>query len=448
MQFITLADYLLLPIYLVIIYLIAYRIRNRFYPEGHPWRRYFMQGLTLKIFGAVFISLVYQYYYGGGDTFTYFRQAEIINSSLKESAGKWLNLVLRVPNWYDGDYYQYTSQMLWYGSYNSYMVCIITAIVNLFTFRTFLPTAVIFAAISFSGIWAMFRTFAVQYPHLLKYIALAMLFIPSTFIWGSGVFKDTVCMFGLGWMTYASFQLLIHFKLRPGSLLLGILGFYLVAVIKVYILLAFLPALALWILFIYSHKVKVAFLRVLLKTLVFVGAAVGFMFFSSQFADELGQYSLDNIAKTSTVTRDWINLSSGDEGSSYDLGEFDPSIGGMLKKFPLAVNVSLFRPYLWEARKPIVFLNAIEAFLFLFVTLKILFTIGPIRTWKTINEDPNIQFCLIFTLIFGFAVGISSYNFGSLSRYRIPCLPLYALALILIYYKNNPPEKKLLSIRN
>ena len=155
---------------------------------------------------------------------------------------------------------------------------------------------------------------------------------------------------------------------------------------------------------------------------------------------------MDNIAKTSTVTRDWINYSSGDEGSAYDLGEFDPSIVGMLKKFPLAVNVSLFRPYLWETRKPIVFLNAIEAFLFLFVTLKILFTIGPVRVWRTISSDPNIQFCLIFTLIFGFAVGISSYNFGSLSRYRIPCLPLYALALVLIYYKHNPPEKKILSI--
>lgn len=136
-------------------------------------------------------------------------------------------------------------------------------------------------------------------------------------------------------------------------------------------------------------------------------------------------------------------MSEVDKGSSYDLGEFAPNIGGMLTKLPAAVNVTLFRPYLWEASKVIVFLSAIEAFLFLFLTLKIIFVIGIKKVWSTINTDPTIQFCLIFSVIFAFAVGISSYNFGALSRYKIPCLPFYALALILIYYRNKPLTKKL-----
>jgi len=138
---------------------------------------------------------------------------------------------------------------------------------------------------------------------------------------------------------------------------------------------------------------------------------------------------------------------SGDEGSGYDLGAFDPSLVGMLKKFPLAVNVTLFRPYIWETRKVLQLINAFEALLFLWVTLKILFTVGLKKTWRTIKDDPTIQFCLIFTIVFAFAVGISSYNFGALSRYRIPCLPFYAIALVLIYYKNNPIEKNILSLR-
>ena len=43
-----------------------------------------------------------------------------------------------------------------------------------------------------------------------------------------------------------------------------------------------------------------------------------------------------------------------------------------------------------------------------------------------ISKDPNLVFCLVFSIIFAFAVGISSYNFGALSRYKIPCLPFYA----------------------
>ncbi len=125
----------------------------------------------------------------------------------------------------------------------------------------------------------------------------------------------------------------------------------------------------------------------------------------------------------------------------------DPTIAGMLKKFPLAVNITLFRPYIWETRKPFQLLNAIEAMLFLWVTIKILFSIGPRKVWKTIGSDPTIQFCLIFTIIFAFAVGLSSGNFGTLSRYRIPCLPFFGIALVLIYYKHNPVEKNILSFK-
>ncbi len=447
MQFITLADYLLLPFYLIIIYAIAYNFRNRKYPLGHPWRPYFLPGLTVKIIGAIFIGLIYQYYYGGGDTFNYFYQARIVNSAFSESPVKWINLLLRIPAWYDGEYIQYTSRMEWYMDSHSYPVVAIAAFLGIFCFNTFLPTSVLFAAICFTGIWAMFRTFAAQYPSLTRHIALAILFVPSTFIWGSGIFKDTVCMFGLGWLIYSVFQLLIQRAFSLSNILMLVLSSYLIGTIKIYILIAFLPALALWVLFTYSHKIKIAFVRFFIKLAVFAFAGAGFIFFSSRFSEELGRYSLDNLAKTAYVTRDWIAYSSGDQGSAYDLGEFSPTFTGMLTKFPQAVNVTLFRPYPWEARKAIVMLSAIEALLFLLLTIKILVQIGPARVWRTINSDPNIQFALIFTLIFAFAVGISSYNFGSLSRYKIPCLPLYALSLVLIYYRHNDPEKPFLSIR-
>ena len=168
------------------------------------------------------------------------------------------------------------------------------------------------------------------------------------------------------------------------------------------------------------------------------------MFFMQKLSSGLGKYSLENIAATSLETRAWIGyVSDAEQGSGYDLGAFSPTIGGMLSKFPVAVNVTLFRPYPWEARKVIVFLSALEAILFFWLTLKTIFTVGLKKCWQTISKDPTIQVCLIFSIIFAFAVGISSYNFGSLSRYKIPCLPFYALAIILIYYKNMPAKKKL-----
>jgi hypothetical protein len=442
----SILDFVLLPFFLAIIYVIAYRIRNKKYPYKHPLRKYFMPALSIKIFGAIFIGLVYAYYYGGGDTYYFFNQAQILNSALDDSFAKWINLLLHIPSVQDGSYYGYISRMEWYPDISSYTIVAMTAFLSTFTLNTYLPTAVLFAVISFSGIWALFRTFASLYPSYLRSIAIAILFIPSVFVWGSGIFKDTVCIFGLGWLTYGTFRFLVQKDYSIGNFVLSALSFLIIARIKLYILLGFVPALVMWIFFNYSQRIRNRSKKLAAKFFMIVVVLGGFFLFMQQFASELGKYSLENLAKTSKTTGGYIYWVSGDEGSAYNLGDFSPTITGMLSKFPLAVNVTLFRPYIWEAKKIIVLLSSFEAILFLFVTLKVLFLIGPVKVWKTINKDPTIQFCLVFSLIFAFAVGISSYNFGALSRYKIPCLPFYALAIILIYYKNVPFKRKLIGI--
>jgi len=438
----------LLPFFLGIVYAVAYKIRNKKYPYRHPWRKYFIPALTVKILGAVFIGLIYAYYYKSGDTFNYFNQAVVINNAFDESFIKWINLLFHTPSRFDNNYYSYISQLEWYSDPASYTVCSITAFLGIFTYNTYLPTAVLFAFISFTGVWALFRTFASLYPHLTRPIAIAILFIPSVFVWGSGIFKDTICMFGLGWLTYGAFRFLVQRDFSTFNIVISVLSFILIAKVKLYILLGFAPALLIWILFSYTQRIRNTASRFLVK-IVFGTMLIGsFLFFMQRFGDELGKYSLKNVVVTSNVTRRWISYTSSqdEEASAYSLGEFNPTITGMLSKFPLAVNATLFRPYIWEARKIIVALSAIEALLFLFLTLKILFTIKLTRIWKTIMNDPTIQFCFVFSLIFAFAVGISSYNFGALSRYKIPCLPFYAIALILIYYKNVPKGKKFFGI--
>jgi len=112
----------------------------------------------------------------------------------------------------------------------------------------------------------------------------------------------------------------------------------------------------------------------------------------------------------------------------------------MLAKFPAGVVVTLFRPFPWESRKLIVVLSALEASIFFLSTLIVLFRNGIFQFFKKIFTDPNLTFFFIFSLIFAFAVGISSYNFGALSRYKIPCLPFYAAMLIVLYYRSNKSQ--------
>jgi hypothetical protein len=436
-QYLTIWDLVLTPLFLGVLIFIARRQRDKKYPVGHPLRIYYLPGLYVKFFGAIFIALVYQFYYHGGDTFNYFMQSRVINSSLNDSFGTWTKLILRISPDVDPKLYAYVSQMEFYQDPASHMVNVIAAIFGLLNGTTYIPIALLFAYFSFTGIWAMYKTFAQIYPGLVKPLAFAFLFIPSTFVWGSAIFKDTICMFGLGWMTYTTFRIFVNKDFSLQNFLLLALSFYLIAVVKIYILLAFLPAISLWVLLTYSHRIASSGVRFIVW-IFFIGLiSFGFIFFANRFSKELNKYSLEKIAETVSSTRGWISYATDVEGSSYNLGEFEPTIPGMLSKFPSGVVVTLFRPFPWEVKKIIVALSALEAIVFLFATLFSFVRNGFTGFFRRVFTDPNLTFFLIFTLIFSFAVGISTYNFGALSRYKIPCLPFYAAMLIILIYVPN-----------
>lgn len=438
-QHLSVWDLILTPIYWIIILSISLKSRNKLYPPGHALRNIYIQALNIKLVGAVLIALIFQYYYKGrGDTYNFFADSQIINSALwNDSLSTWIKLIYRAPLEDNPEMYNYVSQLRWYEDTPSYMVVRVCSVVGLFNGTSYIPIAMVFAYLSFTGVWAMYRTFVSLYPTLYKKLAIAFIFIPSSVLWGSAVFKDTICLFGLGWLTYTTFRIFIHRDFSSKNLVLFALSFYLIYVIKIYILLSFIPALAIWLLTSYSSKIKVVPVRFLVR-FSFVGIAiVSFLFIARAFSEELNKYSLDSIAQTASVTRNWISyVSETQDGSSYDLGEFDPSIGGMLQKFPQAVIVTFFRPFPWEARKVFVILSALEALAFTYFTIQAFRRRGVIKGLKMINADPNLFFCLVFSFIFAFAVGISSYNFGALSRYKIPCLPFFATVLVVLLYKD------------
>jgi hypothetical protein len=152
------------------------------------------------------------------------------------------------------------------------------------------------------------------------------------------------------------------------------------------------------------------------------------------------KYSVNKLAETAKVTAYDIRYQTGaDAGSGYSLGELDGSFSSMLSLAPQAINVTLFRPYLWEVKNPLMLLSAIEGLAFLILTLYVFFK-RRMSIMKS-QSDPIIIFCFVFSICFAFAVGVSSFNFGTLARYKIPLLPFYALWLILVFNYENKDEK-------
>jgi hypothetical protein len=418
------------------VYVAAYVIRP--FISDDITRVYFFTALTLKIFGALALGFIYQFYYAGGDTFNYHTYgSRHIWEAFVDSPANGMKLLLAngsgspPPGTFD-----YASKIVFFYDPSSYFVIKIAAVFDLLTFSSYSATAVLFAAFSFFGMWLFFMTFYADFPHLHKWIATAAFFIPSVFFWGSGLLKDTITLGCLAAATYPIRKLFIEKEISVKHIILLLVCLYIIFGIKKYILLCFLPAALLWVFAGNFSRIRSVVLKIMLVPVVVLLIIFSGYYSVIKIGEDDPRYSLDKIAATARITAYDIGFYTGkDAGSGYSLGELDGTFGSMVKLAPQAVNVSLFRPYLWEVRNPLMLLSALESLALLFLTF---YTIYRSRTklFRALG-DPTILFCLMFSLTFAFAVGISTFNFGTLTRYKIPLLPFYLMALILILNYSN-----------
>ena len=435
-----LRDLAVTPIFIILIYGVAYFIRPRLTDAVN--KKYFFPALTVKIIGAIALGVVYQFYYSGGDTYNYHTHgSRVIWETLIENPDDAIRL------WFNDkspDLIQYTNRLYMYYDSSSFVVIKLAAFFDLFTLSTYSATAVCFALISFLGMWYFFKAFYELFPHLHRWIAFAAFFIPSVFFWGSGILKDTVIMACLGISTYLIKRLFIDKRLAPSALLILILSLLLAFSIKKYVLMCFVPAALFWVYSGNLFKVKSWVARAVLFPLILLITLISGFYAIQKIGESDPRYALERIAETARITAYDIRYWTGrDAGSGYSLGELDGSFSSMIRLAPQAVNVSLFRPYLWEVKNPLMLLSALESFVLLLITIT-LFLFKPLNFIRAFS-NPNVLFCFIFSTTFSFAVGVSTYNFGTLVRYKIPMLPFYIIGLALIWNQLKS-ERKLASL--
>ena len=427
-----LSDLFLAPIYLGVLYTLAYLVRptvtNQF------TKPYFIPALTLKFVGAIGLGLIYQFYYGGGDTFNYFYHAKIINLAFDKSFATGWKLLLDGGGDNIPETAPYVVRMFWHQAGSTeYLVARIAAFLGLFCFNNYTVIALLFATISFSGIWAMYITFAKIRPHVYKQLAWTVFYMPSMFFWGSGLLKDSLCLGALGWLFYALYRGAVQRQAVLKCALIGFAAAYALFSIKVYILLCFLPSALLWVFNETNSRIRNQSVRLLAKPLFLaLGGALAF-YAATNLTKGNDKYDVDKIGERSKITADYLYQQSvKQEGSGYYLGELDGSLGSMAKLAPQAVGTALFRPFVWEAHNPVMLLSALEAGFILLFTLRIFWRTGVVRTFSIIGQHPILVLCFVFALVFAASVGITSSNFGTLVRYKIPMIPFYLGGLYIL----------------
>lgn len=433
-----LQDIILGPIYLLLVFFIASRLKSRLVKDEFESSVYY-KVLSFKIFAVTFFALIYQFYYGGGDTFGFFAWTKRLVQYFFESPGDALEVIFTndISAFYKfkySEYVQYYSYLLKYETRELTFVKLMFFI-NMISLNTYIAASYTLTLIIFVCNWSLYRVFADNFKTIKKQLVYSVMLIPSVAFWGGGFMKDSISYAGICLAIYCIDRIFITGKKRIFNLAILITALSIILAVRGFVVLSLIPAVIMWIFTSFKDKIKSPALRYLSIPILVGFGVITIIGLITVVGNELGRFSVDELDQTIKDFQGWHQVASAD-GSGYTLNVSGSSPVEMLKAIPAAINVTFFRPYLWEASGIVVLFSAVESlFIFLFF-LYVFFIKGKILGFiKVLLSSPIVQMCFIFAMMYGFMVGFTSYNFGALSRYKIPAMPFFVTFLVLINYQ-------------
>lgn len=415
-----------------------------FVNHKNPQNDYLIAGITAKIFGGIFLGLIFYYYYGyGGDTQSYFETSKAITNILfKKGVFEYFKALNNSNEEFILIFNKETGYP-WFSQHDKYAIFTskVFSLLNIFSFNSYIGLSIITSLILFPGYWKLYNVFKKEFPEIKKQLAIAILFIPSVVFWASGILKDSIMLSSTGWFTYCVYKFFIE-KTYKVKYLIGLFFFtYIIINIKPYIIISLLPGSIVWIFYERLSLIKNKVIKFLIVPFFFILSIGLGLFIISSLDSVLGDYSFENINKKAIVTQKdlkRIEYSS----NSFDIGEFDGSFQSYLTKAPLAINAALFRPYIWEARNPVMVLAGLENIFILFLTLFLLIKLKIVGFFSYIFKNPLLLFSILFSLIFAYSVGMTISNFGALVRLKTPSMPFYVSSIFIIYHLYSIKKRK------
>ncbi|HEY6502874.1 MAG TPA: hypothetical protein VIZ28_02755 [Chitinophagaceae bacterium] len=438
-RFFHFTDVLYGPLCFIFLFAILRFKANR-QKEKHIKKLYF-QAFTFRMICVIIFTLITEYYFKGGDTGLYYQGTLDLRTALKDDINflpeilGTLNLEPSDPlyayfyydNYVDDFTYNYMRSpsnffipklaLLPAIAFNDSYVCI-----NLF-----------FAFFALGGSIRLFKTFYHYYPEYWREIAIATLFLPDVCYWCSGLLKDPICFGAIGYIMYGVLNIFVKKKKIIVSLIWIIIASLLIFYIKVYILLVLALAIIIWQFAEVNKLISDKTLRRIFAIITFTIAGIlGFVMIIYLTSQEAAQgYRLDKLMERSEdQRRNYGALTEDRRGSYFEINTSNP-----VTLVANGISATFYRPFPWEIKSPIMVLSAIEAFIFLYLTLFFIFKRGLAKFFGLPFSDPRILMCFIFSFLFAIAVGSTTANFGALSRYKIPCMPFYFLMMVFLYKK-------------
>jgi len=437
----TVYDIVVAPLCILLLWLF-FSARLKKYDKATA--KLFIKAFRFKIFCSVAFTLVTAFYYGGGDSEMFFYSVKDMRQAIAvNDLSYWELLKMQSTDEYSPLAFHFEQDNMKYPvsgfmrSSSNFLVPKLAVIPAVIFFNSYLSICLVFSFFALGGAIRLYKLFLHYFPEMRREVAIAALFLPSACYWSAGFLKDSICFGSMGFLLYGLFNVFIRRKNVVGSLFWIAIGIYFLYTIKVYILLALVPGIGFWLFGHLSSGVKTVSLKraITFGSLIFAAIA-GVMLVNYLTSDAaLSKFSLDNILETSSFSRETYERGGGrNQGAYFQITTTNPVL--------LALNglvATFFRPFPWEISSAIVMLSALESLIFLSLILYLFFKKGLLAPFQKIFSKPLLILCFSFAVIFAISVGISATNFGSLSRYKIPCLPFYLMFILAVYHLTDLP---------
>lgn len=436
-QIITVYNFVLLPVYVFIFYLIVRKKSKKYEQMG--LRKIFITAFWLRMAGAIGYSLLIQYYYGYGDTFGYYLGGNVLRDMIQHditsvkylfapakdivAAAKAMGFADAIPESMPND--------------SNVSVMKLSAILSYFTFNKYLLIAACFGFFSFVGIWKLFYVFyQLNKKKNVKLLAFFVLYFPSLWFWGSGLLKEPLCVGALGIIIYLIYKNFIQKKISIGDIIILLLMLYILTIIKNYITAILLVSILVVLIYKLIGKIKHFVFRMIITFLLLLTTIITILTLDiSPYINSGIEIFFSRVQLMQTSYQQVNAENDKDNSTTFLLSDLTPTAESILINSPEVIATTLFRPFVWEAKKIIILLAAIEALLVLLLTLYIIIKTKFIWFFTYIFTDSVLLFCFIFSILFALIIGFTTFNFGTLIRYKIIFLPFYFFLIVSIYSK-------------
>lgn len=410
---------LLLPIYFTISLLLFY-----FFSKTKKISLSFKQAafiLTIKLaFGCIY-GYLFLRFYNGDDTWLYHQQSLDEYQTLSHHPWQFVKELFSHS-------YKKNQAITFFDTTNNYwkdlqytILIKLLAVFNVFSRGNYYTNVLFFNLLTFWGHYFFYQLFLNYFPNKRAVaFVIIFLFLPLTF-WESGIRKDGLVFIGLSGSLYFFVQYINNSSYK--NLLKACLFFFLLLCVRNFIALSLIPVLCA---FFACKKTNINALYA--NAIAIIGFAALF------FLTTVGPDGFNLPQKMAERQEAFQHL----EGGSYMfLPQLEGSFKSYVSVFPFAINHTFLRPYITEAKSPLLLFAAIET---LFALVIIICGLIQIKKLKTIAEHPLLMLLLSLATINYLMIGYTVPFAGAIVRYRVFFEVMLLLPMLIIWDSKNKIE--------